>query len=114
MAETITSAQNPKVRKLLALQQKAAERRESGLFVLEGVRELQHCLSAGYKADSLFVCPEILGSRPDAEGLMSSVPSGRVFEVPRKIPWCWSPRAWKSLATSGQCSGAATPPGPMR
>lgn len=85
MAETITSAQNPKVRKLLALQQKAAERRESGLFVLEGVRELQHCLSAGYKADSLFVCPEILGSRPDAEGLMSSVPSGRVFEVPREL-----------------------------
>ena len=85
MAETITSAQNPKVRKLLALQQKAAERRESGLFVLEGVRELQHCLSAGYKADSLFVCPEILGSRPDAEGLMSSVPSGRVFEVPKEL-----------------------------
>ena len=85
MTETLTSAQNPKVRKLLALQQKAAERRESGLFVLEGVRELQHCLSAGYKADSLFVCPEILGSRPDAEGLMSSVPSGRVFEVPKEL-----------------------------
>ena len=76
MTETLTSAQNPKVRKLLALQQKAAERRESGLFVLEGVRELQHCLSAGYKADSLFVCPEILGSRPDA---------GRVFEVPKEL-----------------------------
>ena len=85
MAETITSAQNPKVRKLLALQQKAAERRESGLFVLEGVRELRHCLSAGYKAEYLFVCPEILGCRPDAEGLMSSVPSDRVFEVPKEL-----------------------------
>ena len=50
MTETLTSAQNPKVRKLLALQQKSAERRESGLFVLEGVRELLHCLSAGYEA----------------------------------------------------------------
>lgn len=55
MAEIITSAQNPKIKKLLALQQKSSERRESGLFVVEGVRELQHCIEAGYEVDTVFL-----------------------------------------------------------
>ena len=54
MSELITSAQNPKIKKLLALQQKSSERRECGLFVVEGVRELQHCVDAGYEVDSVF------------------------------------------------------------
>ena len=59
--ETITSAQNPKLRNLLLLQEKSKARREQGLFVVEGVRELAHCLEAGYKLRTLFVCPEIVG-----------------------------------------------------
>lgn len=55
MAEIITSAQNPKIKKLLALQQKSSERRESGLFVVEGVRELEHCIEAGYEVDTIFL-----------------------------------------------------------
>ena len=55
MAEIITSAQNPKIKRLLALQQKSSERRDSGLFVVEGIRELKHCIEAGYEVDSIFV-----------------------------------------------------------
>lgn len=58
--ELITSAQNPKIKKLQQLQQKSSERRKEGLFVVEGVRELLHCLSVGYEVDTLFYCPEIL------------------------------------------------------
>ena len=68
MAELLTSVHNPKIKKLLALQQKSSERRESGLFVVEGVRELQHCLEAGYEIDSLFVSASCNG----AEGLPAS------------------------------------------
>lgn len=60
MAERITSAQNPKIKELLALQEKSKLRREKGLFVLEGRRELEHALEAGFRIDTLFVCPEIL------------------------------------------------------
>ena len=56
----ISSVQNPKVRALLALQQRSAERRKSGLFVVEGLRELQHCVDAGMEIDTVFYCPEIL------------------------------------------------------
>ena len=59
--ETITSAQNPKVRNLLLLQEKSRARREQGLFVVEGRRELEHCLDAGFRIRTLFVCPELAG-----------------------------------------------------
>ncbi|MDE7089545.1 MAG: RNA methyltransferase [Prevotella sp.] len=54
MGDIISSVQNPKVKRLLALQQKSSERRKTGLFVVEGHRELQHCLNAGYEVDTVF------------------------------------------------------------
>ena len=58
--EIITSAQNPKIKNLLLLQEKSKARREQGLFVVEGRRELEHCLRAGFRLRTLFICPEIL------------------------------------------------------
>lgn len=59
----ISSVQNPKVKKLVALQQKSSERRREGLFVVEGCRELQHCLEAGFEVDSVFWCPSVMKDR---------------------------------------------------
>ena len=59
--EKLTSAQNPKIKNLLLLQEKSKARREQGLFVVEGRRELEHCLEAGYTVRTVFVCPEIAG-----------------------------------------------------
>lgn len=59
--ESVTSAQNAKVKTLLALQEKARLRKEMGLFVVEGRRELEHCVRAGFEIDTLFYCPEIVG-----------------------------------------------------
>ena len=60
--ETITSAQNPKIKNLLLLQEKSKARREQGLFVVEGRRELEHCLEAGFRVRTVFVCPEVAGT----------------------------------------------------
>ena len=54
MIETISSAQNPKIKRLIALQQKSSERRESGLFVVEGRRELEHCIESGFEIETVF------------------------------------------------------------
>ena len=59
--ETISSAQNPKVKLLQQLQQKSQERRKHGLFVVEGRREVERCVEKGYELDTVFVCPEIYG-----------------------------------------------------
>lgn len=79
MTETITSAQNPKIKQLLALQEKSRLRRETGLFVVEGLRELEHCLAAGFEADTVFCCPEILAGR--------SIPGSghKLFEVSKEV-----------------------------
>ena len=61
--EIIISATNPKIRNLLLLQEKSKARRELGLFVVEGRRELEHCIEAGYKVHTVFCCPEIAGVR---------------------------------------------------
>ena len=64
MPEVITSPSNPKVKQLLALQQKSSARRERGLFVVEGRRELQHCIDAGFIIDTIFVCPTLSETAP--------------------------------------------------
>ena len=58
--DTITSAQNPKVKTLLELQEKSKARKREGLFVVEGQRELLHCIEAGYELHAIFVCMDIL------------------------------------------------------
>lgn len=55
-AEQITSAQNPKIKNLLQLQEKSKARKQQGLFVVEGVREFTHCLEGQYKPESVFFC----------------------------------------------------------
>lgn len=59
--EIITSTQNSKIKRLNLLEQKSAARRESKLFVVEGKRELMHCVQAGYEVDSVYFCPDITG-----------------------------------------------------
>lgn len=55
MDNYLSSTQNPKIKKLLALQQKSSLRRETGLFVVEGRREIQQCIDAGYDIDTLYI-----------------------------------------------------------
>lgn len=58
--EDITSAQNPKIKGLLELQEKSKVRKRKGLFVVEGRRELQHCIEAGFEPHTLFICRDII------------------------------------------------------
>ena len=51
----ITSVQNARIKHVVALQQKSALRREEGLFVVEGQREIEHCIACGYEIVELFV-----------------------------------------------------------
>ena len=93
MAEIITSAQNPKIKKLLALQQKSSERRESGLFVVEGVRELQHCIEAGYEVDTVFqLSPQSWSSeRVDMHPCRWEGPTEWEGSCPSEAPVCGTP-----------------------
>ena len=51
----ITSVQNARIKHVVALQQKSSLRREEGLFVVEGQREIEHCIACGYEIKELFL-----------------------------------------------------------
>ncbi len=61
----ITSVQNARIKRLVALQQKSAMRRESGIIVVEGRRELMHCAQAGHEVLAVYFCPALLGGPAD-------------------------------------------------
>lgn len=64
--ETITSAQNRKVKELLTLVEKSKARSAAGLFVVEGQRELGHCLDAGFIPETLFICGDVMAVQNNA------------------------------------------------
>lgn len=83
--DIITSAQNPKIKALLQLQQKSSCRRQQGLFVVEGRREIMHCLSKGYQAETLFMCPEILKAEKEYDTLLTALPKCSCVNVSSNV-----------------------------
>ena len=57
----ITSTQNPKIKSLLSLE-KPRERRKQQLFIIEGKKEIQLALEAGYRIGNLFFCDELISN----------------------------------------------------
>lgn len=55
----ITSTQNQRIKSLVALQQKASERRSKGLFVVEGRREIEHCIECGFEIKEIYCIPTL-------------------------------------------------------
>lgn len=62
MEETkhISSLQNALVKKIILLKEKSRERKKSGLFVLEGLRELQLALTGNYQIKTLLFNVELI------------------------------------------------------
>ena len=101
MPEVITSPSNPKIKKLLALQQKSSERRGSGLFVVEGRRELQHCIDAGFTVDTVFICPSL-------EGPSGSAPlQNFALRAHPSQPGGWAPPGYEATGGHGFAGAAA-------
>ncbi len=78
MAERITSLQNPRIKDLVRLADKPAERRARGVILIEGAKELAHARAAGFQVEALYVCREVAEVAPTADGAV-------VFEVSRAV-----------------------------
>lgn len=62
----ISSVQNPRVKEVIHLRERR-EREKTGLFIIEGYRELLRATDAAHPIHQLFICPELfLGSNEDA------------------------------------------------
>ncbi len=91
----ITSAQNPKIKRLLQLQQKSSERRKAGLFVVEGIREVERCLEKGYEIDTIFYLNKDLSE--NVSEIIEKNKGIKLFEV--------SPTIYEKIAYRGSTEG---------
>jgi len=57
--DPITSVQNPRIKNFIHLQ-KAKERKEQNVFVLEGSKEYAQAIRHNYQFASIFVCPDLI------------------------------------------------------
>lgn len=71
--KTITSPQNPLVKKVLLLKEKSRERKKTGTFIIEGRRELELALKGGYQMEHILYCPGTMDGNPLPSELNKSV-----------------------------------------
>ena len=55
----ITSVQNPYIKALVQLQEKAKARKQSGTFLIEGKREIELALKGNYEIETILYCNEL-------------------------------------------------------
>lgn len=58
----ITSIQNPFIKSLVQLQEKAKARRQSGTFLIEGKREIELAIKGKYEIETLLFLPELISN----------------------------------------------------
>lgn len=56
----ITSIQNPFIKSLVQLQEKAKLRKQTGTFLIEGLRELELALKGNYEIETILFLPELI------------------------------------------------------
>ena len=57
----ITSIQNPFIKSLVQLQEKAKARKQTGTFLIEGKREIELALKGNYELETILYVPELVG-----------------------------------------------------
>jgi len=56
----ITSVQNPFIKSLVLLQEKAKARKQTGTFLIEGKREISLALKGGFEIETILFLPELI------------------------------------------------------
>jgi TrmH family RNA methyltransferase len=58
----ITSAQNPYIKSLIQLQEKSKARKQSGTFLIEGMREIELAIKGNYEIETILFLPELVSN----------------------------------------------------
>lgn len=82
MIKEITSPQNTFIKQLVLLKEKSRERKKTGLFLIEGLREISLAIKGHYELDTLLFYPELL-SKEELNTLAS--PQTKVIEISKEV-----------------------------
>lgn len=117
MAQTITSAANPLVKRVRLLAASRKHRREQGAFVVEGIQPVWRAVTAGWQIEALVVDPDLRPDSPAAAMVGEQEARGvRVVQVSRELFQRLSSREGQTglaaIVRSRQRSLADLRPGP--
>jgi TrmH family RNA methyltransferase len=77
----ITSIQNPFIKSLQILQDKAKMRKQTGTFLIEGNREIELAIKGGYELETVLYLPEFV----DPTELRRAAPMAELIEISKEI-----------------------------
>ena len=78
----ITSVQNPYIKSLVQLQEKAKSRKQTGTFLIEGQREISLAIKGGYEIENLLFYPELISESQILKLTFSKIP---LIEINREV-----------------------------
>jgi TrmH family RNA methyltransferase len=78
----ITSVQNPYIKSLVQLQEKAKVRKQTGTFLIEGQREIELALKGGYEIETILICTDLAQS---LENLNIQKSEHQLIEISKEV-----------------------------
>jgi TrmH family RNA methyltransferase len=78
----ITSVQNPYIKSLVQLQEKAKVRKQTGTFLIEGQREIELALKGGYEIETILICTDL--AQP-SENLNIQKSKHQLIEISKEV-----------------------------
>jgi len=78
----ITSAQNPFIKSLVLLQEKAKARKQSGTFLIEGQREIELAIKGQYELETILFLPELITENQIAKVTHNQIP---LIEISKEV-----------------------------
>lgn len=77
----ISSVQNPFVKSLVLLQEKAKARKQTGTFLMEGQREISIAIKGGYQIETVLFLPEICTEKQASQ----LAPTAELIEINKEV-----------------------------
>ena len=80
----ITSSQNAFIKSLVLLQEKAKARKQSGQFLIEGIREIELAIKGNYQLETLLFVSEVI-SETEVQKLTGKISSPDLIEISKEV-----------------------------
>ena len=85
MSKIISSTQNPLIKNILLLEEKARERKLQNLIVIEGFREIRLALLSGFTITTLIYCKELINNKELNNLVSHAISSFEMAEIPVEV-----------------------------
>ena len=77
----ITSLQNPFIKSLVLLQEKAKSRKQTGTFLIEGQREITLAIKGGYTIETVLFLPELISQTQIVKLTNNQIPLAKFIQM---------------------------------